>query len=47
MIWIVVELAIIEGVSILDPICFGIGLVITVASVPWGWPTFVAWRARD
>ena len=45
MIWIVVELAIIKGVSILHPICFGIGLGIAVASVSWGWPTFQGWRA--
>jgi hypothetical protein len=45
MIWIVVELAIIKGVSILHPICFGIGLAIAVASVRWGWPTFQGWRA--
>ena len=44
MIWIVVELAIIKGVSILHPICFGIGLAIAVASVSWGWPTFQGWR---
>jgi hypothetical protein len=46
MIWIVVELAIIEGVSILHPICFGIGLGIAIAAAIWGWPTFVGWRAR-
>ena len=45
MIWIVVELAIIKGISILHPICFGIGLAIAVAAVPWGWPTFRGWRA--
>jgi hypothetical protein len=45
MIWIVVELAIIKGVSILHPICFGIGLAIAVASVSWGRPTFQGWRA--
>jgi hypothetical protein len=45
MIWIVVELAIIKGVSILHPICFGIGLAIAIASVKWGWPTFQWWRA--
>jgi len=45
MIWIVVELAIIKGVSILHPICFGIGLAIAIASVRWGWPTFQGWRA--
>ena len=45
MIWIAVELAIIGEFSFLHPLCFGIGLVIAVASVPWGWPTFRAWRA--
>jgi hypothetical protein len=45
MIWIVVELAIIRGVSILHPICFGIGLAIAVASVGWGLPTLRSWRA--
>jgi hypothetical protein len=45
MIWIVVELAIIKGISILHPICFGIGLAIAAASVPWGWATFQGWRA--
>ena len=45
MIWIVVELAIIKGVSILHPICFGIGLAIAATSVAWGWPTFQGWRA--
>ncbi len=44
MIWIVVELAIIKELSILHPICFGMGLVIAVASVKWGWPTFQGWR---
>ncbi|HEY1168208.1 MAG TPA: hypothetical protein VGE81_04400 [Candidatus Limnocylindrales bacterium] len=44
MIWIVVELAIIKSLSILHPICFGIGLAIAVASVSWGWPTFQGWR---
>jgi len=45
MIWIAVELAIIREVSILHPICFGIGLAIAVASVSWGWPTWHGWRA--
>jgi hypothetical protein len=44
MIWIVVELAIIKGLSIMHPICFGIGLAIAAASVRWGWPTFQGWR---
>ena len=44
MIWIVVELAIIREFSFLHPTCFAIGLVIAVASVAWGWPTWRAWR---
>jgi hypothetical protein len=46
MIWIVVELAIIREFSFLHPTMFGIGLLIAVAAVPWGWPTFQAWRRR-
>jgi hypothetical protein len=46
MIWIVVQLGIIEEVSFLHPLCFGIGLVIAIAAVPWGWPTFQAWRTN-
>lgn len=46
MIWIVVELAIIRELSFLHPTMFAVGLVIAVASVRWGWPTFEAWRAR-
>ena len=45
MIWIVVELAIIRSLSILHPICFGLGLAIAATSFVWGWPTFRAWRA--
>jgi hypothetical protein len=45
MIWIVVELAIIKELSFLHPTMFAVGLVIAAASVPWGWPTFQAWRA--
>ena len=44
MIWIVIQLAIIREVSFLHPTMFAVGLVIAVAAVPWGWPTFVAWR---
>lgn len=44
MIWIVVELAIIGQLSFLHPTLFAIGLAIAAAAVPWGWPTFVAWR---
>ena len=45
MIWIVVELAIIRDLSFLHPTFFAVGLVIAVASVFWGWPTFQGWRA--
>jgi hypothetical protein len=45
MIWILVELAIIKGISILHPLYFGIGLAIAAAAVVWGWPTFQGWRA--
>ena len=45
MIWIAVELAIIRELSFLHPTMFAIGLLIAVASVAWGWPTFRAWRA--
>jgi hypothetical protein len=44
MIWIVVQLAIIKDVSFLHPAFFGVGLVIAVTAVPWGWPTWQAWR---
>jgi hypothetical protein len=44
MIWIVVELAIIGQFSFLHPMCFGLGLAIAATAVPWGWPTFRAWR---
>jgi hypothetical protein len=46
MIWIVVELGIIKELSFLHPTMFAVGLVIAVASVAWGWPTFRAWRAN-
>jgi hypothetical protein len=45
MIWIVVELAIIHEFSFLHPTMFGIGTVIALASVRWGWPTFQGWRS--
>jgi hypothetical protein len=45
MIWIVVELAIIHEFSFLHPTMFGIGAVIALASVRWGWPTFQGWRS--
>ncbi len=45
MIWIAVELAIIDELSFLHPTLFLVGLVIAAASVPWGWPTFDGWRA--
>ena len=45
MIWIVVELLIIREVSFLHPTFFLVGLVIAVAAVPWGRPTYESWRA--
>jgi hypothetical protein len=45
MIWIVVELAIIKGVSILHPLYFLTGLGIAASAVVWGRPTFRTWRA--
>jgi hypothetical protein len=45
MIWIVVELAIIRGISILHPLYFLTGLGIAAAAVSWGWPTLQGWRA--
>jgi len=44
MIWIVVQLGIIREVSFLHPTFFGVGLVIAATAVPWGRPTFEAWR---
>ncbi len=44
MMWISVELAVIREFSLLHPTFFTLGLVIAMASVPWGWPTFRAWR---
>ncbi|MFN8623564.1 MAG: hypothetical protein U0869_22725 [Chloroflexota bacterium] len=48
MIWIVVQLAIIgtQNLSFLHPAMFLVGLVIAVASVPWGWPEVQARRAH-
>lgn len=46
MIWIVVELAIIKELSFLHPTFFTVGLIIAGAAIPWGWPTFRAWRSR-
>jgi hypothetical protein len=45
MVWIVVELAIIKELSFLHPTMFGVGLAIAAASMRWGWPTFLGWRA--
>jgi hypothetical protein len=45
MIWIVVQLAIIETLSFLHPTMFLTGLLIAVAAVAWGGPTLRAWRA--
>jgi hypothetical protein len=44
MMWIVIQLAIIEELSFLHPLMFGVGLVIAASAVPWGRPTFRAWR---
>jgi hypothetical protein len=44
MIWIVVQLAIIEELRFLHPTMFLIGLGIAAASIPWGSQTFQAWR---
>jgi hypothetical protein len=44
MIWIAVELAIIGELSFLHPTFFVVGLLIAATAVPWGWPTFQAWR---
>ena len=46
MIWIVVELSVIRELSFLHPVFFGTGLVIALSAVPWGWPTFQAWRQQ-
>ena len=46
MIWIVVQIAIIRGLSILHLIYFVIGVAIAATAVRWGWPTFQAWRGR-
>jgi len=45
MIWIVVQLSIIKDVSFLHPTFFGVGLLIALTAMPWGWPTLQAWRA--
>jgi hypothetical protein len=47
MIWIVVELAIIDELSFLHPVMFIVGVMIAASAVPWGRPTFIAWRSRD
>jgi hypothetical protein len=45
MIWIVVELAIIRGISVLHPLYFLTGLWIAASAAAWGWPTFKGWRS--
>ena len=49
MIWIAVQLTIIDEFSFLHPTMFGVGLVIAAASVVWAWPLLraivVDWRA--
>jgi hypothetical protein len=44
MVWIVIQLAIIREVSFLHPTCFFLGLAIAITAIPWGMPTFRAWR---
>jgi hypothetical protein len=48
MIWIAVQLTIIDEFSMLHPTMFGVGLVIAVASVFWAWPMvraiLIDWR---
>ncbi len=45
IIWIVVELAIIKEPSFLQPLLFGVGLLIAAGAVVWGRPTLAAWLA--
>jgi hypothetical protein len=45
MIWIAVQVAIIDELSFLHPTMFAIGFVIAAASLVWGWPTLRAWYA--
>ena len=49
MIWIAVQLAIIDEFSFLHPTMFGVGLLIAVASMIWALPLLraivVDWRA--
>jgi hypothetical protein len=47
MIWIAVELAILGELSFLHPTMFAVGLIIAATAVPWGWPTFRAWRVAS
>jgi len=47
MIWIVVQLAIIQTVSFLHPLMFATGLVIAVAAAAWGWPLLQARRTAE
>jgi len=47
MIWIVVQVSIIRELSFLHPTFFLVGLLIAATAVPWGWPTFQAWRHRS
>lgn len=45
MIWIIVQLSIIKGISFLHPTFFVVGLLIAVASVFWGGGTLRGWLA--
>jgi hypothetical protein len=47
MIWIVVQLAIIDEFNWLQPAMFAVGLVIAVAASVWGWPVVRALLGRE
>jgi hypothetical protein len=47
MIWIVVQLAIIDEFNWLQPAMFAVGLVIAVAASVWGWPVVRALFGRE
>jgi len=47
MIWIAVQLAIIDTLSFLHPLMFRTGLVIALGAMAWGLPTLRAWRVAS
>jgi energy-converting hydrogenase Eha subunit B len=47
MIWIVVQLAIIDEFNWLQPAMFAVGLVVAVAASVWGWPVVRALLGRE